>query len=132
MLDSSLSRRERQIMEALYTLRVAGAREVANHLGEPEAFESVRVTLLGLQKKGLVIPEPDGRRNVFRPAQERDDAGADALEAVTRIFFSGSTKDALVALLDQGRDELKREDLEALDRWVREQVKASREQGRKS
>jgi BlaI family transcriptional regulator, penicillinase repressor len=126
MLDPTLSRLERQIMEALYTLRLAGAREVAQHLGEPDLFDSVRVTLLGLQKKGMVIAQPDGRRNVYRPAQERRDASAEALAAVTRIFFGGSTKDAVVALLDQGRDSLAAEDLEALDQWVRAQTHRTR------
>jgi predicted transcriptional regulator len=128
MLDPTLSRRERQIMEVLYTLRLAGAREVAQHLGEPDAFDSVRVTLLGLQKRGLVIPEPDGRRHVYRPAQKRHDASAEALAAVTRIFFGGSTRDAVVAMLDHGRDSLAAEDLEALDQWVRAQTHRTRRQ----
>lgn len=132
MFDATLSRRERQIMEALYTLRLAGAREVADHIGEPEAFDSVRVTLIALQKRGLVIAQPEGRRNVYRPARDRQSASADALATLKKVFFGGSTKAALVALLDQGRDDLQAADLEDLEAWVKKQSESAANRGRRA
>ena len=83
MLDSHLSRRERQIMEALYALGSGGAREVAQRIGEPEALESVRVTLIGLERKRIVRHRLDGRRHIYTASKPRDKASAAALTSVT-------------------------------------------------
>jgi len=123
MLDSQLSRRERQIMEALYALGSAGAREVAQRIGEPEALESVRVTLIGLEKKRIVRHRLDGRRHIYTASKPRDKASAAALTSVTATFFGGSAKKALVALLDLGRNELSERDLDELEQWVRERTR---------
>lgn len=123
MLDSQLSRRERQIMEALYALGSAGAREVAQRIGEPEALESVRVTLIGLEKKRIVRHRLDGRRHIYVASEPRDKASAAALTSVTDTFFGGSAKKALVALLDLGGNELTERDLDELEQWVRERTR---------
>ena len=62
----TLSRRERQIIDALYALGEGGAREIAEAIREPEAYDTVRVTLAVLEKKGLVRYRVDGRRNSAR------------------------------------------------------------------
>ena len=70
----TLSRRERQIVDALYTMGEGGAREIADAIREPEAYDTVRVTLAVLEKKGLVRYRVDGRRHVYAPTQSRSDA----------------------------------------------------------
>ena len=119
MHESQLSRRERQIMESLYALGSAAAREIAQHIGEEDALDSVRVTLIGLEKKGIVRHRADGRRHIYMPSVPRQKASAAALTSVTNTFFGGSAKEALVALLDLSRDELDEKDLDELERWVR-------------
>lgn len=128
MLDADLSRRERQILEAVYALGSAGAREVAARLGEPDALDSIRVTLIGLEKKGAVRHRVEGRRHIYAPTEARGKASAAALKRVTSTFFGGSPKRALVALLDLSEDSLAKEDLDELERWVKERNR--RERGR--
>ena len=53
-LQPQLSRRERQIMDVLYRLGEAGAAEVVEHLPDRPAYNSVRVTLGILERKGMV------------------------------------------------------------------------------
>ena len=113
-----LSRRERQIIETLHILEEGSAREIAKAMREPEALDSVRVTLGMLEKKGLVRHRVDGRRNVYRPAQSPERARRSAWAQMTRTFFGGSPSDALVALLDMSRERLDDADLDRLAKWV--------------
>jgi BlaI family transcriptional regulator, penicillinase repressor len=126
MISAQLSRRERQIMEALYTLGTAGAREIFERIGEPDALESVRVTLIGLEKKKFVRHKLDGRRHIYVPAQPRNKAGANALAKITDTFFGGSAQRALVAFLDLSKSELDKDDLDALEQWVKQQSRTDK------
>jgi predicted transcriptional regulator len=74
----SLSRRERQIVDTLYSLGEGGAREIADALREPESYDSIRVTLGVLERKGLVRFRVDGRRHIYAPKQPRGDASRSA------------------------------------------------------
>jgi predicted transcriptional regulator len=113
-------------MEALYALGTGGAREISERIGEPDALESVRVTLIGLEKKKVVRHKLDGRRHIYVPAQPRDKASAAALSNVTDTYFGGSAKKALVAFLDMSKSELDKHDLDALDQWVKQQSRKGR------
>ena len=124
MRSEQLSRRERQIVDTLHALGEAGAREVAAAMGEPEALDSVRVTLAGLERKGVVRHRPEGRRHVYRPAESAERARRSAWARMTRTFFGGSSSQALLALLDMSRDRLGDDDLDRLAQWVDEQSRA--------
>ena len=66
-LQNQLSRRERQIMDILYRLGEAGAAEVVDHLSDRPAYNSVRVTLGILERKGVVRHRREGTRYVYSP-----------------------------------------------------------------
>ena len=115
---AELSKRERQIMDALYALGEGGAREITNALREPQAFDTVRVTLGVLEKKGFVRHRTDGRRHIYQPAQPKDQASRTAWRRLTRTFFGGSPGRALIAFLGEAQDKLDDEELDELQRWV--------------
>lgn len=119
----NLSRRERQIVEALYTLGEAGAREVADALREPDANDTIRVTLRVLERRGYLRHRVDGRRHVYSPIQPRSEASKSALRRLTRTFFGGSPGRALISFLDASGDRIADDELEALSEWVGEQTK---------
>jgi BlaI family transcriptional regulator, penicillinase repressor len=121
-----LSRRERQIVDALYTLGEGSARDLADAMREPEALDSIRVTLGLLEKKGLVRHRVDGRRHVYRPAQSTERARRSAMSRLTRTFFGGRPSEAVLALLDMSRDRLDDADLDKLAEWVDDQAKRRR------
>ena len=120
---AELSKRERQIMDALYALGEGGAREITNALREPQAFDTVRVTLGVLEKKGFVRHRTDGRRHIYQPAQPKDQASRTAWRRLTRTFFGGSPGRALIAFLGEAQDKLDDEELDELQRWVATQSK---------
>ena len=64
---SSLSRRERQIMDVLFRLGEASAAEVMEGLPDPPSYSAVRALLRILEEKGQVSHSLDGPRYVYRP-----------------------------------------------------------------
>ena len=119
-LHASLSRRERQIMDAIYALREAAATEVVDYIGEPSAYDSVRVTLNNMEKKGYVEHRQEGNRNIYFPVIPREEAQRSAMQHLTRTFFGGSPSKALLAFLDVSGDRLSEQDLAELSRWIEE------------
>ena len=100
---SSLSRRERQIMDVIYRRGRATAAEVLAEIPEPPSYSAVRALLRLLEEKGHVRHEQDGPRYMFLPVVNRDRARRSALTHVVRTFFDGSATDAVAALLDGER-----------------------------
>ena len=111
---SSLSRRERQIMEVLYREGRATASEVLERLPDPPGYSAVRALLRILEDKGQVRHAADGNRYVYEPRLSRDRAGRPALAGVLETFFDGSAEKAVAALLDLSRHELSDADLDRL------------------
>ncbi len=121
-----LSRRERQIMDAIYSLGEATAAEVRDRLPDAPTPNAVRRLIAILEEKDFVEHEWDGPRHVYRPLIAREQAGQSAITHLTRTFFEGSTRAAMVALLDQSKSDLSDEDLAALAALIDE----ARKQGR--
>src|SRR5215475_1407657 len=96
---STLSRRERQIMDILYRLGRATANEVITELpGEPTS-STVRTQLRVLESKGHVRHEEHGLRYVYMPTVPRHAVRHSALRHLIETFFEGSTEKMLSTLL---------------------------------
>jgi BlaI family transcriptional regulator, penicillinase repressor len=119
----TLSRRERQIIDALYALREGGAREIADAMREPDALDTVRVTLGVLERKGYVRHRVEGRRHVYVPTQAPEQASKSAWRRLTKTFFGGSAGRALISFLDANGDKLRDDELAELSQWVEEQAR---------
>jgi BlaI family penicillinase repressor len=115
---SSLSRRERQIMEVLYRDRQATASEVLAALPDPPGYSAVRAMLRVLENKGHVRHVADGNRYVYLPTLPRDRAGRPALASVLETFFDGSTEKAVAALLDLSRQDLSEQELDRMSQLI--------------
>jgi len=96
----NLSRRERQIMDALYRRRRATAAEVREEMPDPPSYSAVRAMLRVLEEKGHVRHEEEALRYVFIPTASRALATRSALAHLVTTFFEGSTERAVAALLD--------------------------------
>jgi predicted transcriptional regulator len=95
-----LSRRERQILDILYSRGRATAAEVLAALPDPPSYSATRALLRVLEDKGHVRHEADGPRYVFSPLIPRDRARRSALKHLLQTFFDNSATDAVAALLD--------------------------------
>ena len=120
-----LSRRERQIMSALYRLGPATAAEVLEAIPSPPSYSAIRAHLRVLEEKGHVQHEDDGTRYVYRPTVPRERARRGALQDMVHTFFDGSASQAVAALLD-GDANISKAELEKLMKLI----EAARSEGR--
>jgi len=112
-IQAGLSRRERQIMDAIYRLERATAAEVMEAIPAPPSYSAVRAMLRVLEEKGHLKHEQDGPRYIFSPVVTRETARRWAMKHLVRTFFEGSTEGAVAALL-QTDGKLSRSELDRL------------------
>ena len=108
---SSLTRRERQIMDILYRRSRATAAEVMADLPGDPNYSTVRTQLRILEEKGHVRHEEVGLRYVYAPAVPRHAARRTALKHLVDTFFDGSAAQVVAALLGNEATRLTDEDL---------------------
>lgn len=121
-----LSRRERQIMEVIYSRGRATAAEVRESLPDPPSYSAVRAMLRILEEKGHLSHSSDGPRYVYRPTVPREEARESALRRVVNTFFGGSPENAVAALLDLDEDRLDEDALARIARRIAEARKDGR------
>ena len=111
-----LTRREREIMNALFALgNRASAEDIRSRLTSPPSDSSVRVMLARLEKKGCLRHQQEGPRYLYSATISQTTAKRTALQQDVEIFFGGSLKTMLTALVadaswtDAELEELQRE-----------------------
>ena len=115
---STLTRRERQIMDVLYRLGRATAADVMAALpGEPNS-STVRTQLRVLEDKGHVRHDEEGLRYVYAPAVPRHAARKSALKHLVETFFDGSAEQVVAAVLGGEASHLSDDDLERISALI--------------
>jgi BlaI family transcriptional regulator, penicillinase repressor len=117
--ENSLSRRERQIMDILFTLGRASGPEIQERLPDQPSYSGVRTILRVLERKGHIRHVEEGMRYVYLPVVAREKAKQSAIARLVATFFNGSAKAAATAFLDPGTANLSEEDLKELERAIR-------------
>jgi predicted transcriptional regulator len=117
--SESLSRRERQIMDILFTLGRASGPEIQERLPDQPSYSGVRTILRVLERKGHIRHVEEGMRYVYLPVVAREKAKQSAIARLVATFFDGSAKAAAAAFLDPGTANLSEEDLKELERAIR-------------
>jgi BlaI family penicillinase repressor len=98
-----LTRREREIMNALFALgNRASAEDIRARLTNPPGDSSVRVMLARLEQKGLLKHQQDGLRYLYSATIAPAVAKRSALQQYVDTFFSGSLKEMVTALVREG------------------------------
>ena len=99
---AKLSRREREIMDVLYALGDnAAAEEIRERLSDPPSYSAVRAMLAKLEVKGVIRHRTEGLRYVYSPVASRTTAQKKAVSNLMNVFFAGSARQAVTALLKQ-------------------------------
>ena len=115
---TTLTRRERQIMDVLYRRGRATAAEVMAELtGEPN-YSTVRTQLRVLEDKGHVRHEEEGGRYVYAPAVPRHAARKSALKHLVETFFDGSAEQVVAAVLGGEASRLSDEELDRVSALI--------------
>jgi predicted transcriptional regulator len=103
---SELSRRERQIMDAVYSLGEATVNKVVETIPSPPTAMAVRRMMHILEEKGHLRRRESGREVIYLPRQAKSKAGRRALQQVLETFFGGSLEEALAAHLHLRKDQV--------------------------
>jgi predicted transcriptional regulator len=117
-LLTDLSRRERQIMDVIYSKGSATAAEVRDEIPDPPSYSTVRALLKVLEEKGFLRHKQQGPRYVFTPTVKRDRAKTTALKHVMQTFFDNSAEDVVAALIDISGTELSEEEYRRLNSLI--------------
>lgn len=121
-----LSRRERQIMDAVYRRERATVAEVQAEMPDPPGYSAVRAMLGKLEAKGFLSHSQDGPRYVYEPTQPRDEVRESVVGRLVRTFFDGNVAKAAAALLDLESVKLTDEELDELAARIEEARKRGR------
>jgi predicted transcriptional regulator len=95
------SRREREIMEALYAQGKATAQQILEAIPNPPGYTAIRTLLTILEMKGHVRHTSDGTRYVYEPAVGREQMGRRATRTLLETFYGNSVEKVVAALLTQ-------------------------------
>lgn len=117
--EQKLSRRERQIMEAVHRMGTATVREITEALPDPPTEDSIRAILRILERKRRLVRQDAGGRLAYAAAESPVVAGRSALKRVVNTFFGGSLDAAVATLLADKEANLSKEELARLASLIR-------------
>jgi predicted transcriptional regulator len=112
--SSALSRRERQIMDAVFALGEATVNQVVESIPSPPTAMAVRRMMHILEEKGHLKRRESGKEVIYVPRQARQTAGRRALAQVLETFFGGSIEEALAAHLHSRKEQVTEEERKRL------------------
>jgi predicted transcriptional regulator len=118
--QAQLSRRERQIMDAVYARGEATVTQVVVAMADPPSRTAVRTLMRILEQKGHLKHSKAGREFIYQPTRPRGRAGRSALRRVVEVFFGGSIERAVAAHMADPGARLSPEELERLADLVRQ------------
>lgn len=122
---SKLSRRERQIMDAVFALGEATVNRVVETIPEPPTPMAVRRMMHILEEKGHLKRREEGREVVYLPRETKEKAGRNAFKRVLETFFGGSLESALAAHFS-GKETVTPEQLTRLEALIEQARKENR------
>lgn len=111
---NQLSRRERQIIEILYRLGQATAKEVQDELPDPPSYSAVRALLATLENKEMARHSKEGRRYVYKPSITPKKAKRTALSNLLHTFFDGNPENLVASLLDPSDQQLSKQEIDSI------------------
>ncbi len=126
---NQLSRRERQIMDAIYRLEEASVKEVMENIPDAPSYSAVRTLLGKLVEKGHLNHKEQGLKYVYFPTIARGDASQSAISNLVTTFFGNSAYLAVNSLLDMAASELSEEELSNLEKLIKQKKQTKKKSG---
>ena len=117
---TELSRRERQIMDVLFSRGEATVLEIQSELPNPPTATAIRTMLHILNEKGLLKRRKQGREFIYAPRKARRKAGTKALKHVVETFFEGSFANALAAQLAIGKEDFTDDEMREMVKLIQD------------
>ncbi|NOX49349.1 MAG: BlaI/MecI/CopY family transcriptional regulator [Gammaproteobacteria bacterium] len=110
-----LTRRERQIMDVLYTREEATVADIQANIPDSPSYSAVRALLKKLMDKGHIAYRQEGAKYVYTPVLPKSDAKRSAMRRLVDTFFAGSSASAVVNLLGSDGRTLSQSDIDAIE-----------------
>lgn len=123
MAATQLGRVQLLIMQVLWEKRRATAREITDSINasEPIAHSTVQTLLRGLEEKGAVAHEADGRTFVFFPRVAEDKFKRSAARDLVERVFGGNASSLVAHLLKN--EEVTREEVDEIRKLINRRTK---------
>lgn len=121
-----LSKRERQLMELIYSRGPSTANDLLPLLKDPPTRTAVRTLLRILEEKGHLTHAKQGREFVYAPTRPREKVARSALANLLGTFFSGSLTNAVAAHLADPKSRPSDAELAELESLIAEARKKGR------
>ena len=116
--EQALSRREREILDIIYSQGRASALEVVGLLEKAPTKTAVRTHLRILEDKGHLSHIQEGQTYYYQATRPREKAGKSALHRVLTTFFESSLEQAVAAHLGQGGQPVSDDELNRIARLI--------------
>ena len=113
---NELSKRERQIMDIIYSKCEASASEIRDALSKNLSNSGVRTILRSMLKKGVLKYKEKDLKYIYFPAIPREKAQLSALRHIKKTLFQDSAESVLTALLKNS--EISEKDLDRLEALI--------------
>lgn len=120
------SRREREIMEALYKLGKASAAQILDEIPNAPTYTAIRSHLAILERKGHVRHASDGTRYIYEPLVGREQMGRRAVDSLMKTFFDNSVERVVAELLTRKDANVSRDELDRLSKLIERAKKEGR------
>ena len=113
-----LSKRERQIMDIIHRLGEASVTDVLDRLPKPPTYNSVRMLMNILEKKGHLYHRNEKNKYIYYASLKKEDAKKSALDHLLKNYFEGSAPSIVSTLIEQ--EKMRPGDLEELQKMIEE------------
>ena len=112
----NLSKRERQIMDVLHRIEEGSVQEVLEKLPDPSGYNSIRMLMNILVKKGHLQHRTEKKKYVYFPTLKKEVAKKSALDHILATYFNKSVPKVVSTLLSDKK--LTEEDLDELSDMI--------------
>ena len=123
---TNMSRRERQLMDAVYRLDKASAKEVMEYLDDGSSYSTIRTLLRKLVEKGHIKRTESGLKYLYYPVVKRKTASQNALKRVVSTFFDDSPMLAVNSLLRMKKGAITEEEFKQIEALIKKKNKAGK------
>lgn len=115
-------------MDVIYRLGEASVASVVEQIPDKPGYNTIRVTMSNLEKKGYLKHHQEGQRYVYTPVIPTEKAKRSALGHLLKTFFAESPSKAILTLLDMSSSKLSNEELNEIVGWIEQTRKREEKQ----
>ena len=113
-----LSKRERQIMDIIHQKGELSVSEVIDALSNPSSYNSIRMLMNILEKKGHLQHRQQGNKYIYYATIQKERAKKNALDHLIKTYFDKSAPSIVSSLLSD--HQFSKEDLDEISRLIEE------------